>query len=268
MIVITGAAGFIGSCLAWKLNETGRRDLLLVDHDANQPPKIYNLKSRKFVDYLEKDAFARELGKGRWTQDIEAIFHLGACSDTLETDKEYLWENNVRYSQRLAEWAFKEGKRFLYASSAATYGDGSRGYSDDETKLPELEPLNLYGQSKHLFDVWVLENKLERKFVGFKFFNVFGPNEYHKAHMRSVVHKGYHEIKKEGKMRLFRSYKKEYADGEQKRDFIYVKDAVEVMMWFFEHPVTGIFNLGRGKAETWNELARAMFAALKLKEAI
>ncbi len=264
MIVITGGTGFIGSCLTWKFNQQGRTDLLLVDIQGNELPKLKNLEKRKFADYFEKEDFLKELAKDSFSRKIDAIFHFGACTDTTETRKDYLWETNYEYSKRLAEWAFKEGKRFLYASSAATYGDGSVGYSDDESGLLKLKPLNLYGLSKHVFDLWVWENKLHRKFVGLKFFNVFGPNEHHKGEMRSMVYKGYEQIKQSGKIRLFKSYRKEFADGEQKRDFIYVMDALEVVLWFWNHPsVTGIFNLGTGRAESWIHLAGAIFKALK-----
>lgn len=263
MIIITGGAGFIGSCLAWKMNELGRKDLLLVDDGGAKPPKSENLRKRKFLDYLEKDELVKQMDNGRLVRDVEAVFHLGACTDTTETNQEYLRATNYEYSKRLAEWALKNAVRFLYASSAATYGDGRGGYSDEESRISKLKPLNLYGMSKQWFDEWVVENKLEKKFVGFKFFNVYGPNEYHKGEMRSVVHKGYGQIKQGGKIRLFKSYRREFADGEQKRDFVYVKDVVEVMRWFFEHPRTaGIYNLGTGSAETWNELAKSIFEAL------
>lgn len=266
MIVVTGGAGFIGSVLAWKLNELGRKDLLIVDNLGTRPPKADNLRKRKFVDYFEKKDFLKEIAKGRLTNKVEVIFHMGACTDTTETNKEYLLENNFEYSKELARWALSEGKRFLYASSGATYGAGENGYSDDEAVILKLKPLNLYGLSKQLFDLWLLENKLQKKVAGFKFFNVYGPNEYHKGEMRSVVHKGYEQIKKNGKMRLFRSHKPEYADGEQKRDFVYVKDVVNVMIWFWEHPETaGIHNLGCGKAHTWNQLAHGIFHALGMK---
>lgn len=269
MIVITGGAGFIGSCLAWKFNLLGRNDLLIVDDHGADLPKSRNIAKRKYLDYFEKNDFLKELSKNSTAREIETIFHLGACSDTTETNKEYLWETNCEYSKRLAEWSLKEGKPFFYASSAATYGDGSEGYSDADTKTPSLKPLNLYGLSKQVFDLWVLENKLQKKFVGLKFFNVFGPNEYHKGEMRSVVHKGYEQIKKEGKMRLFKSYRKEYADGEQKRDFVYVKDVLDVMIWFWEHPgVKGIFNLGMGLAQSWKDLAHAIFEALGKEDRI
>ncbi|MBI4549483.1 MAG: ADP-glyceromanno-heptose 6-epimerase [Candidatus Omnitrophica bacterium] len=269
MIAITGGAGFIGSCLAWKFNELGRSDLLLIDDRGTEPPKSENLRKRKYADYLEKDEFVKALSSGRLNRDLEAIFHLGACTDTTETNKEFLWDTNYDYSRRLAEWAVKEGKRFIYASSAATYGDGERGYSDAKETIPKLKPLNLYGLSKQVFDEWVLENKLEKKFVGLKFFNVFGPNEYHKGEMRSMVHKGYGQIKKDGHIRLFKSHRPGIADGEQKRDFVYVKDVLAVILWFWSHPqAAGIYNLGTGKAETWLSLVRAIFKAVGKPEQI
>jgi len=266
MIVVTGGAGFIGSCLAWKLNEMGRKDLLIVDSEGTKAPKDQNLRKRKYVDYFEKKDFLKEIAKGRLAGKVEVVFHMGACTDTTETNREYLMENNFEYSRELVRWALSEGARFLYASSAATYGAGEQGYSDDEAVILKLKPLNLYGLSKQLFDLWVLENKLHKKVAGFKFFNVYGPNEYHKNEMRSMVHKGYGQIKKDGKIRLFKSYKPEYADGEQQRDFVYVKDVVNVMIWFWEHPESaGIHNLGSGRAHTWNQLAHGIFHALGLK---
>ncbi len=198
--------------------------------------------------------------------EISAIVHMGACSSTTERDADYLWENNYLYSRRLAEWALKRNIRFIYASSAATYGDGTQGFSDDHRKISKLKPINMYGYSKQVFDLWVLKNKLENKIAGIKFFNVFGPNEYHKGDMTSVIFKAFHQIKETGKVRLFKSYKKEYPDGGQMRDFVYVKDCVDVMWWLFNNPkVNGIFNLGTGKARTWNDLIKAVFAAMGRK---
>jgi ADP-L-glycero-D-manno-heptose 6-epimerase len=189
---------------------------------------------------------------------------MGACSSTTERDADYLMENNYRYSRMLAEWALKKEIRFIYASSAATYGDGSLGFSDNDEVSKTLKPINMYGYSKQLFDLWMLGNGLERKITGIKFFNVFGPNEYHKGDMRSVIHKSFEQIQNEGTVRLFKSYRNEYRDGEQKRDFIYVKDCVEVLWWLMQHRnVAGIFNLGTGNARTWNELIQAVFQALE-----
>jgi ADP-L-glycero-D-manno-heptose 6-epimerase len=174
--------------------------------------------------------------------------------------------NNYLYSCRLADWTLRNQIRLIYASSAATYGDGSQGFSDDDRLIPKLRPINMYGYSKQVFDLWVLKQQAEKKIAGIKFFNVFGPNEYHKGDMTSVIFKAFHQIRETGKVRLFKSYKKEYGDGEQVRDFVYVKDCVEVMWWLLEHiEVNGIFNLGAGKARTWNDLVRAVFSAMKVK---
>ncbi len=188
---------------------------------------------------------------------------MGACSSTILTDEEYYMKNNYEYSKTLAEWALPKNVPFLYASSAATYGDGSQGYSDRDGDTPALKPLNMYGYSKHIFDMLVLDNGLADKVTGLKFFNVFGPNEYHKGEMMSIICKKFSQIKEEDRITLFKSYMEDYADGEQKRDFIYVKDAVEVMYHLFCHPdTTGIFNLGTGQANSWNSLAKAMFSAI------
>jgi ADP-L-glycero-D-manno-heptose 6-epimerase len=197
---------------------------------------------------------------------ISAILHMGACSSTTERDADYLWKNNFLYTRTLAEWAVQRNIRFIYASSAATYGDGKQGFSDDNNKINLLKPINMYGYSKQLSDLWVLRKKLESKMAGIKFFNVFGPNEYHKGDMTSVIFKAFHQIKETGKVKLFKSYKKEYKDGGQMRDFVYVKDCVNVMWWLFNNPMAnGIFNLGTGKARTWNDLIKAVFAAMKKK---
>jgi ADP-L-glycero-D-manno-heptose 6-epimerase len=262
MIAITGAAGFIGSVLAWRLNQLGHKDLLLVDQKAKNSPKWNNVKKRQFDIYLESDEFIKGLESKQITAKIDAIFHLGACSDTTEMDRNYLRENNTEYSERLAQWALANGAYFAYASSAATYGDGEMGFSDDDMLTPKLSPLNPYGQSKLDFDRWVLNHHFQNKVTGFRYFNVYGPNEYHKGHMRSMVQKGFEQVMKEGKLRLFKSYRPEYPDGGQKRDFIYVKDTVEAMLWFYRNPkIKGIYNLGSGKAQSWNELAEAIFKA-------
>ena len=262
MIVVTGAAGFIGSVLAWKLNQLGKKDLLLVDLQAKNSPKWENLKKRQFEIYLESDEFLGRLEKKEFDGKVSAVFHLGACSDTTEMDKSFLRKTNSGYTERLAEWCVAHGVYLQYASSAATYGDGEQGFSDDDKLTPGLKPLNPYGVSKLDFDKWALKLHYETKITGFRYFNVYGPNEYHKGHMRSLVNKGFEQVMKEGKLRLFKSYKAEYPDGGQKRDFIYVKDAVDSMIWFYSNPkVKGIFNLGTGKAQSWNELAWALFDA-------
>lgn len=262
LIILTGGAGFIGSCFLWKLNRENRSNIIVVDH-LDSDIKKKNMDNKKYVDYFEKDDFIRDVKKGKKPKKVSAVFHIGACSSTMETNAEYLQRNNYEYSKILAEWALKEDIEYYYASSAATYGDGSLGYSDEDAASLKLAPLNLYGRSKQLFDLWLVTNDLTDKVVGWKYFNVFGPNEYHKEAMSSLVVKAYGQIKKDGKIRLFKSYKPEYGDGEQKRDFIYVKDAVDIMFKFYENKrVKGIFNLGTGQARTWNDLARAIFAAL------
>ena len=263
MIVLTGAAGFIGSMLAWKLNILGHEDLLLVDQKAKKSPRWRNIEKRRFDFYLESDDFLKRLQKNEFRGKISAIFHLGACSDTTEMDEGFLRKNNSEYSERLATWCLANDVYFCYASSAATYGDGSLGFSDDDDLTLKLRPLNPYGRSKLDFDQWVLKNSAQKKVLGLRYFNVYGPNEYHKGHMRSLAHKGFEQIQKEGKLRLFKSYKKEYPDGGQKRDFIYVKDVVEAMIWLYQNPkIKGIFNLGTGQSQTWNDLAAALFSAL------
>lgn len=267
MVVLTGGAGFIGSCFLTKLNEMGVDDVLIVDV-MGCDDKWKNLRGKRFHDYLPKDMFLEYLERGGFS-GISAIIHLGANSSTTEKNVDLLLENNYRYSQRLAMWALRRSVRFIYASSAATYGAGECGYSDDEQLLPKLQPMNPYGFSKHLFDLWLLRNNLLQTVVGVKFFNVFGPNEYHKGTMRSIVCKAFEEIRERGVIRLFKSYRPEYHDGEQRRDFIYVKDCVEVLWWFLNHPeVHGIFNLGTGVARSWNDMATAICSALHRETAI
>jgi ADP-L-glycero-D-manno-heptose 6-epimerase len=263
VIVVTGGAGFIGSCIVARLNSFGWSDILVVDHMVSHDPKNENLKKKKYVHYLDKADFLKALLADQLEYKIEAIVHMGACSDTTGTDAQYYEENNFLYTKHLAEWCLKKGVRFIYASSAATYGDGSEGYRDDDVTMRRLKPLNLYGESKQKFDVWASDQKVLDRMVGLKFFNVYGPNEYHKGEMRSVVAKSYANVVSEGKISLFKSHHPDYKDGEQKRDFIYVKDAVDVVIFFLENPqINGIFNLGTGHAQTWNELAQALFAAV------
>ncbi len=262
MIIVTGGAGFIGSAIVWKLNSEGIDDIVIVDR-LGTSEKWKNLVNSKYADYFHKDDFIKMVCEDRVPFEVKGIIHMGACSSTTERDAGYLMENNYRYSRKLAEWAVRKNIRFIYASSAATYGDGSLGFSDDDHVSKTLQPINMYGYSKQVFDLWVLRNQLERKVAGIKFFNVFGPNEYHKGDMRSVIHKSFRQIKETGKVRLFKSHKPEYQDGEQKRDFIYVKDCVEVVWRLFrDREVNGIFNLGTGQARTWNDLAGAVFTAM------
>ncbi|UCH12559.1 MAG: ADP-glyceromanno-heptose 6-epimerase [Candidatus Omnitrophota bacterium] len=268
MIVVTGGAGFIGSALVWALNKQGRKDIIVVDEANLSDEKKQNLSHLKLKDYLDKDPFIEKIRRSGLmaTKKTEAVIHMGACSDTTETNEQFLMENNYEYTKTLCKYCLNNKVRFIYASSAATYGDGSKGYSDSEQIIDRLKPLNLYGKSKQLFDKWAKDNKLLDKIVGLKYFNVFGPNEYHKGEMRSVVLKAYQQIKATGKMRLFKSYRAEYADGEQKRDFLYIKDAVDMTLFFLDRlEVNGIFNVGSGIGQPWNELANAIFKALGKK---
>ncbi len=265
MIIVTGGAGFIGSAFVWKLNQEGIEDIIIVDRLGTKD-KWKNLVNRRFAEFIHKDDFLQMVGDDRLPFDVTAIIHMGACSSTTERDADYLWQNNYVYTRNLAQWAVKKGIRFIYASSAATYGDGSRGFSDDHGIIPTLQPINMYGYSKQVFDLWALKNSLVGKIAGIKFFNVFGPNEYHKEDMTSVIFKAFGQIKETGKVRLFKSYKPEYSDGGQLRDFVYVKDCVNVMWWLLQHPdANGIFNLGTGKARSWNDLIGAVFAAVGKK---
>lgn len=263
MYIVTGGAGFIGSAMVWELNRQGITDILIVDNLA-RTEKWRNLVGLTYRAYEHRDVFLERLRSGRVTGRIDAVIHMGACSSTTELDADFLMRNNVEYSKEVCRFTLEQGGRFIYASSAATYGDGERGFDDDDARLNSLRPLNMYGYSKHLFDLWVVEEKLREQVVGLKFFNVFGPNEYHKGDMKSVVCKAYAQILHDGVLRLFRSHRADYADGEQMRDFVYVKDCVAVMWWLLTHPeVGGIFNVGTGQARTWNDLARAVFAAME-----
>ncbi|WP_291323516.1 ADP-glyceromanno-heptose 6-epimerase [Desulfonatronospira sp.] len=261
MYIVTGGAGFIGSGFVWKLNTMGIDDVLIVDH-LNHGDKWKNLVNLRFRDYEDKNGFLDKLEKDSFPA-VEGVVHMGACSSTTETDADYLMQNNFKYSQRLAGYCSRNRVRFLYASSAATYGDGSSGFSDDTERMQSLKPLNIYGYSKQLFDLWMQRQKWLDRAVGLKFFNVYGPNEYHKQEMQSVVRKAYFQVKQTGRVRLFKSYHPDYGHGEQKRDFVYLKDCLDVMAWLLEHhEVNGIFNLGSGRAESWNDLAGAVFKAL------
>ena len=262
MIIVTGGAGFIGSAFVWKLNSEGIDDIVIVDN-LGETDKWKNLVNRRYMDYIHKDVFLRMIRSSQDPFKASAVIHMGACSSTTERNADYLMDNNYHYSCRIAEWALSRQTRFIYASSAATYGDGAKGFSDEDAVTVTLHPINMYGYSKQLFDLWVLRYKAEKQLAGIKFFNVFGPNEYHKGDMTSVIYKAFHQINETGKVRLFKSYKPEYGDGEQRRDFIYVKDCVEVMWWLLEHPeANGIFNLGTGQSRTWNDLICAVFSAM------
>jgi len=262
MIIVTGGAGFIGSAIIAALNKRQIADILVVDQLASDE-KWKNLRNLSFADYVEKDDFLKMVLEKKLSPPIEAVFHLGACTSTTETNASYLIKNNYEYTKLLAQWATDTDIRFIYASSAATYGDGSAGFSDDEKKIDRLRPLNMYGYSKHLFDLWARRNGLLKKIAGLKYFNVFGPNEYHKGDMRSFVPKAFEQINEKGKVGLFKSYKPEFKDGEQKRDFIYIKDAADMTLFFLDNPqLTGLFNIGTGQPRSWNDLVKAVFAAM------
>lgn len=261
MWIITGGAGFIGSALLWKLNKEGLRDLLVVDY-LESSEKWKNLQGKSFSDYLEADDFLARVQSGKLPK-VQGIVHLGACSSTTETNAAYLIKNNFEYTKVLATWALAKKVRFIYASSAATYGDGALGYDTDDRTTQRLKPLNMYGYSKQLFDQWALQQGVLKKLIGIKFFNVFGPNEYHKGDMRSLVAKAYDQILQDGRIRLFRSYRDDYKHGEQVRDFLYVKDAIAVVYEFMKNKsYGGLYNLGAGVSRSWNDLAKAIFSAL------
>lgn len=267
MIVITGAEGFIGSCLVARLNADGYNDLVLVD-DFSQTIRAENLTNKKFTAKIERTAFFDWLDAHE--NQVQFIFHIGARTDTTETDEAIFQELNIDFTQKLWLKCVAYGLPIVYASSAATYGDGAHGYDDDVTQLAFLQPLNVYGRSKHVIDQWILQQERQPFFwAGLKFFNVYGPNEYHKGRMASVILHAHQQIRETGKIQLFRSHRDDYQDGEQKRDFIYVKDLVDVcihLMLTRKH--SGLYNLGTGRARTWNDLAKAIFAALNMEPRI
>ncbi|NCC50192.1 MAG: ADP-glyceromanno-heptose 6-epimerase [Spartobacteria bacterium] len=267
VIIVTGGAGFIGSNLVRALNERGEDNIIIVDH-LGCGEKWRNLQGLRFENYIAKEEFRAALWDDRdWT--VKTVFHLGACSATTELDADYLADNNYHYTRELCEWCLRHDTRFIYASSAATYGDGAKGYSDEDRVTPTLAPLNMYGYSKHMFDLWALRYHVLDHVAGIKYFNVYGPGEAHKEDMRSVVHKAYGQIRDTGQVRLFKSCKPEYGDGEQVRDFLYVKDAVDLTLFFHDHPeVSGLFNCGAGQARSWNDLVKAVFAAMEREPAI
>ncbi len=259
-MIVTGGAGFIGSAVVWRLNELGYDDILIVDR-MDDTDKWKNLSPLKFADYVDADDFIEDVGG---FADATTIFHLGACSSTTETDADYMIRNNYQYTKDLAEFAVANDIRFIYASSAATYGDGSAGMEDGTDLLDKLRPLNVYGFSKHLSDQYAVRTGMSEKIVGLKYFNVFGPNENHKGDMRSLVNKAFDQINQTGKLQLFKSANPAYTDGEFGRDFIYVKDAVDMTLHFMESSVGGLFNVGSGRMNTWNALADAIFKALDI----
>lgn len=262
MIVITGAAGFIGSCLAKSFNNLGKSDLILVDDFSNME-KNQNLKKVVFSQQIDRTDYIENPDQF----DAEAIFHIGARTDTTEFDVAVFDKLNLNYTKKLWKHATEKNIPFIYASSAATYGDGNQGFSDNPKSIKTLRPLNPYGQSKQDFDVWAMEQKHTPPFwVGLKFFNVFGPNEYHKGRMASVVFHTFNQIKKTGGMKLFESHHPEFKDGEQSRDFIYIKDVIKVIHFWYKHQKnSGIYNLGTGIARSFLDLARAVFTAQNLE---
>ncbi|MBX3040087.1 MAG: ADP-glyceromanno-heptose 6-epimerase [Bdellovibrionaceae bacterium] len=266
MIIVTGANGFIGSALVWELNKRGIHNIIAVDPVSRNDHDL--LKNRQIARFLDRDALWDFLSTPA-AQSVQWVFHMGACSSTTETNWEFLKENNLEYSQKIFDWCAKHGKNLIYASSAATYGAGEKGFSD-RTHPDELKPLNLYGDSKLLMDEWALEQKkTPPKWYGLKFFNVFGPNEYFKGPMASLVFKAYHQILKTGELGLFKSHNPGYRDGEQLRDFVYVKDVTRWMVELTDRqPANGIYNMGFGKARTWLDLANGVFSGLGKKTQI
>lgn len=262
-VIVTGGAGFIGSNLIAALNERGIVDILVVD-DLGTGETWRNLVGLDYEDYMDRDDF-RFAVRNDALRGVDAVFHLGACSSTTEKNASYLADNNYRVSRELCEWCVERDVRFIYASSAATYGDGALGYSDDPELLPQFHPLNMYGYSKHMFDLWALRKGFLDRIAGLKYFNVYGPNEAHKGDMRSVAHKAWGQIRAEGALKLFKSHRSGFRDGEQLRDFVHVRDAVAATLHFFDQrDVSGLYNCGTGRARTWNDLGKAVFAAMGL----
>ncbi len=270
VVVVTGGAGLIGSAVIWGLNNRNLNDVWLVDWADEGNLKRRNLASLSYSRHLTPEDFRKLIGaNSSELSGISTIFHLGACSSTTETNEQYLNDNNLGYTRELCEWSMETGARFVYASSASTYGDGSSGMDDEDDDLQKFQPLNLYGWSKHKFDLLARERGWLDHIVGLKYFNVYGPNEQHKGDMRSVVSKAYEQISQTGEMTLFKSHHPDYEDGRQMRDFLYVKDAVLMSVWLAENSqVNGLFNLGSGRARTWLDLGRAIFSGLGIEPRI
>lgn len=263
MIIVTGGAGFIGSAFVAKLNAQGITDIIIVD-ELNSNARAKNLANKRYSHYVGKQEFIESVKGNSLQSGVTAIVHLGACSSTTEKNLEYLRENNFNYSRILAEYCISNNIRYIYASSAATYGDGAHGYDDDVARLDELKPLNPYGDSKQMMDVWARDHGVLSKIVGLKFFNVYGPNEYYKGQMASVAWKAFNTINDTGAFSLFKSHRPDYKDGEQMRDFVYVKDCCDIIWWLLNNPsVNGLFNIGSGEARSWNDLLKALFTAMK-----
>lgn len=263
MIIVTGGAGFIGSCIVRTLNDAGIEDIIIVDN-ISTTDKWLNIRNKKYIKYVNKNEFLQELSEYR---NISAIIHMGAQSSTTERDFDYLWKNNFEYTKTLWNYCADNQISFIYASSAATYGNGEQGF-DDQMDIDKLLPLNGYGYSKQIFDQWIKHQatKFPRQYAGLKFFNVYGPNEYFKGSMASMIFHGYNQIQETGKIKLFKSCNPNYADGGQLRDFVYVKDICSVIYWLLENEnVNGLFNVGTGRAQSFRELAEATFCALGLE---
>lgn len=260
-IIVTGGAGFIGSNFIRKLNQEGITNILIVDN-LGKSEKWNNLVDLRYDDYIHKNKFIDLITRNKIPEGFRTIIHMGACSDTTEEDADYLMRNNFQFTQLLAHWAMSEYAYFIYASSASTYGNGEHGFSDimDITKL---QPKNRYAYSKHFFDLYAKNRGIDKHIVGLKFFNVFGPNEYHKNNMASMIYKAFHQIQQTGQINLFKSHDSDYDDGNQMRDFIYIKDCIDVIWWFMNHiEVKGLYNLGTGNARTWNDLTNIIFQSM------
>lgn len=264
--IVTGGAGFIGSCIVRTLNDIGINDIIVVD-DIATSEKWLNLRNKRYREYVHKSAL---LGQLNLYSGIETVIHMGACSSTTERNFDYLWSNNFEFSKSLWNYCAENRVPFIYASSAATYGDGTQGF-DDKRDIDLLRPLNGYGYSKQIFDLWIKHQAkvFPPQYVGLKFFNVYGPNEYFKGSMASMVFHGYKQIREHGSIRLFKSCNPAYQDGEQLRDFVYVKDVCSVILWILRNPeVSGLFNVGTGRAQSFRELAEATFHALGMEPKI
>lgn len=263
MVIVTGGAGFIGSCVVRTLNDAGIEDIIIVDN-ISSTDKWMNMRNKKYIKYVHKSEFLEQLPS---YESVTAIIHMGAQSSTTEKDFDYLWNNNFEYTKKLWNYCAEKQISFIYASSAATYGDGEEGF-DDKTDIDRLSPLNGYGYSKQLFDQWVKHQAtvFPKQYVGLKFFNVYGPNEYFKGTMASMIFHGYKQIQEFGKLKLFKSCNPNYEDGKQLRDFVYVKDICSVIYWLLQNPeVNGLFNVGTSRAQSFRELAEATFHALGME---
>lgn len=275
MIIITGGAGMIGSMIAWHINTILKRDDMLIVDRITHPEQWQNLVKRQYINYLDKDELFDYLATAK---NIEAVIHMGAISATTERDFNKLVQDNIRYSQKLWNWCTEQKVPYFYASSAATYGDGEVGYDDDESQIHQLRPLNGYGYSKQFFDQWVLkqaslkqaaQKNTPPRWAGFKFFNVYGPNEYHKERMASVAFHTFNQFSETGSMKLFKSHLAGYEDGMQLRDFVYVKDAAAVIVHFMQHATaSGIYNIGTGQARAFKDLATAVMTSMGKAPAI